>query len=234
MTSQSLPTTPTPSADRIRALAAPALAGALAAGIAIAISELFAGFIAGAPSLVTAIGQLVIDLQPPGAKDFMVNLFGTNDKLALTVFIVVVALVIAAAVGVAGARSIRRADVAFGVFGLVGLFAASRQALVSLPLAVVTTIVAVVGGLWVLRELLSPVALTAASAEPAERKSRARTKATPVAPTWDRRRFLHQAARRSPVPRSWPVGSAAISSRTGRQQPRRSPLCRSPPRPWCR
>ena len=63
----------------------PALAGALAAGVAIAASELVAGVVRGAPSLVVAIGSLVISLQPPGAKDVMVNLFGTNDKLVLNV-----------------------------------------------------------------------------------------------------------------------------------------------------
>ena len=146
VTTPTAQTAPASRPDRLRPFAAPAVAGAIAAGVAIAISELIAGFVAGAPSLVTAIGQLVIDLQPPGAKDFMVGLFGTNDKLALTVFIVVVALAIAGAIGVAGSRNIHRADIGFGVFGLVGLFAASRLALVSLPLAVVTTIVALAGG----------------------------------------------------------------------------------------
>src|SRR5450759_3209183 len=63
----------------------PAVAGALAAGVAIAASELVAGLVSGAPSLVAAIGSLVISLQPPGAKDVMVSLFGTNDKLALNI-----------------------------------------------------------------------------------------------------------------------------------------------------
>ncbi len=63
----------------------PALAGALAAGVAIAVAELFAGLVQGAPSLVIAIGSLVISLQPPGAKDVFVSLFGSNDKVALNV-----------------------------------------------------------------------------------------------------------------------------------------------------
>ena len=80
------------------------VAGALAAGVAIAAAELVAGTVAGAPSLVTSMGSLVISLQPPGAKDLMVNLFGTNDKLALNVAVVVVALVLAGAAGIVGAR----------------------------------------------------------------------------------------------------------------------------------
>src|SRR5664280_2280437 len=79
---------------------APAAAGALGAGAAIAASELGAGLVPGAPSLVTAIGSLVISLQPPGAKELMVNLFGTNDKVALNVLVLVVALVVAAIAGI--------------------------------------------------------------------------------------------------------------------------------------
>src|SRR4051794_41550000 len=75
--------------------AAAATAGAVAAVVAIGISELLAGFLPGAPSLVVAIGQTVIDFQPPGAKDVVVGLFGTNDKAALEILIVVVAIAIA-------------------------------------------------------------------------------------------------------------------------------------------
>ncbi|MDQ2964287.1 MAG: hypothetical protein M3R57_00330, partial [Chloroflexota bacterium] len=60
----------------------PAVAGAVAAGASIGAAELFAGLLPGAPSLVTAIGALVISLQPPGAKELAVTLFGLNDKLA--------------------------------------------------------------------------------------------------------------------------------------------------------
>ena len=66
-----------------------AIGGAAAAAAALGVSELLAGLLPGATSLVAAVGQVVIDLQPPGAKDFVVALFGTNDKLALEVLIVV-------------------------------------------------------------------------------------------------------------------------------------------------
>ncbi len=109
----------------------PALAGALAAGVAIAASELVAGVVRGTPSLVVAIGSLVISLQPPGAKDLMVNLFGTNDKLALNVAVVVVALVIAAAAGILAARRRSLGVAVFVAFGLLAGAAALRD-----PLAV--------------------------------------------------------------------------------------------------
>jgi hypothetical protein len=61
------------------------VAGAVAVAVAIAVGEIVAGLVSGAPSLVVSVGSLAIDLQPPGAKDVVVSLFGTNDKLALNV-----------------------------------------------------------------------------------------------------------------------------------------------------
>ena len=135
-----------------------AVAGALAAATSIAVAELLAGLIPGAPSLVLAIGALVIDFQPPGAKDVVVDLFGTNDKLALNVIVIAAALAVAAALGVAARRRIRRADTGFGVAGLIALVAAWREPLVSLPLAAATVAVAVVAGLASLRFLIAPSA----------------------------------------------------------------------------
>ena len=167
-----------------RVLAA-AVAGALAAAVSIAVSELIAGLVPGAPSLVLAIGALIIDLQPPGAKDLVVGLFGTNDKLALNVLILVVALLIAAALGIAGRSRIRRAETGFVAFGAVALVAAWREPLVSFPLAVVTAVVAVAAGLAALRFLLdrAPGQL--------RRPNLGRRDSAEIAmPSWDRRRFL--------------------------------------------
>ena len=84
------------------------VAGGLAAALGIAIGELMAGLIAGAPSLVIAIGDIVIENQPPGAKELVVELFGSNNKLALNVGIVITAIVIAGLLGVAGRRNFGR------------------------------------------------------------------------------------------------------------------------------
>jgi hypothetical protein len=83
---------------------AAAVAGAVAGAAGVAVAELIAGLISGAPSLVIAVGDLLIRLQPAGAKDLFVNLFGTNDKLALNLLILVVALGLAGAIGVIGRR----------------------------------------------------------------------------------------------------------------------------------
>ena len=70
-----------------------AVAGVAATAAALGVSELLAGVLPGATSLVAAIGQVIIDNQPPGAKDVVVSLFGTNDKLAFELIIVAIALV---------------------------------------------------------------------------------------------------------------------------------------------
>jgi hypothetical protein len=162
----------------------PALAGALAAGVAIAASELIAGVVRGAPSLVTAIGSLVISLQPPGAKDLLVNLFGTNDKLALNVAVVVVALVIAAAAGILAVRRRPLGVAVFVAFGILAGAAALRDPLASQALAVGTAAVAVAAGVVALLALLGLAAGAAASDGPDDRTVGRHT------PEWTRRRFL--------------------------------------------
>ena len=77
-----------------------------------------------APSLLASIGEFVIDHQPPGAKDFVVGLFGTNDKLALEVLILVLAALIGALLGIAAVRwSFAIAGAGFSAFAVAGFFA---------------------------------------------------------------------------------------------------------------
>ena len=90
-----------------------AIAGVVATATALGVSELLAGLLPGATSLVAAVGQVVIDNQPPGAKDVVVALFGTNDKLAFELVIVAVAL---ADRGRPGLLARRRYEIAAGAF----------------------------------------------------------------------------------------------------------------------
>jgi DMSO/TMAO reductase YedYZ molybdopterin-dependent catalytic subunit len=186
-----------------------AVAGALAAGVAIAVAELLAGLVAGAPSLVIAIGSLVIRLQPPGAKDLFAGLFGSNDKLALNAIIVIAALLIAAGAGILAARRFRDSALVFVAFGLVATFAAIREPLVAAPLAVVSGVLALVAGLVALRWLgslaaglaRSPVVRaglgpTSSASVPGGLEAAGSTTETALAatlrdtPAWSRRRFL--------------------------------------------
>jgi DMSO/TMAO reductase YedYZ molybdopterin-dependent catalytic subunit len=130
------------------------VAGAVAVAVAIAVGEILAGLIAGAPSLVVAVGSLVIDLQPPGAKDLVVTLFGTNDKLALNVAILVVALTVGGLLGLVARASFARAAGGSAVFGLVALFASLRLGTFVAELSVITVAIALGSALLILRLLI--------------------------------------------------------------------------------
>lgn len=168
---------------------AAAAAGAIAAAVTLGVGELVAALVPGAPSLVIAIGDLVIDLQPPGAKDLMVSLFGESDKLVLNLVIVVAAVLIAAAVGVAARRRWSWGVIGFLIAGGAALIAAFRQPLTDRLLAVITVVVAVTAGLVVLRWLLGltrPAWAPAGSGVGGVGGAGAMTSM----PDWDRRGFL--------------------------------------------
>ena len=133
-----------------------ALAGLVAGGLGVGLAELIAGLVAGAPSLVVAIGSLVIDLQPPGAKQFVVDLFGEADKLALNLAVLMIALAIGAGLGVLASRRQRLAEVGFLGVGVLA-FVATRvegdtyDPILSFANAAVAVMVAVVALRWLLR-----------------------------------------------------------------------------------
>jgi DMSO/TMAO reductase YedYZ molybdopterin-dependent catalytic subunit len=162
-----------------------ALAGMAAAGLGLGVSEAIAGILPGATSLVDAVGQVVIDLQPPGAKDFVVELFGTNDKLALEIVVTIAALALGAAFGVAAARRFAIGAIGFGVFGVLGFVAGIGQtqampAIVAIQAAAATgiaiqTLSWLLGWLGVSREPARP-----AISDPARRSFLLRTGAVGI------------------------------------------------------
>jgi DMSO/TMAO reductase YedYZ molybdopterin-dependent catalytic subunit len=162
-----------------------ALAGIVATAAALGVSELLAGLLPGATSLVAAVGQFFIDHQPTGAKDFVVSLFGTNDKLALELFIVGVALVIGAGLGLLARRRYEVAAGIFIIFGVLGFVASLADPLASPGVAAAAAAVSVGAGLWVLGWLLDRSGASAPAA----------TKGTTLAkmPDWSRRSFLIRA-----------------------------------------
>src|SRR5215203_1205138 len=120
-----------------------AIAGAVSAAVALGLSELLAGILPGSTSLVAAVGQVVIDLQPPGAKDLVVALFGTNDKLALEVVVVLAAVAIGAGLAIVGRRSFAVAAGGFLAFAAVGFLAALGQPLANPAIVAVQLAIAV-------------------------------------------------------------------------------------------
>lgn len=130
-----------------------ALSGLLAAAAALATGELAGAFTGNRPSLVTAVGDEFIDLYAASLKDLAVRLFGTNDKVALVVGIVVVSLVLGALGGILGRRRFWASAAGFAAFGAIGLVAGLRDPLASAWTAWISALVAVsagVGTLWFL------------------------------------------------------------------------------------
>ena len=100
-----------------------ALLGVVAAGAALAVSELVAGIFLSAPSLVRTIGQRVIDITPVPVVDWAIAMFGANDKLVLVIGIVLVSLGIGAFLGLLARDRPGVAAAGFVVFGAVGFVA---------------------------------------------------------------------------------------------------------------
>jgi DMSO/TMAO reductase YedYZ molybdopterin-dependent catalytic subunit len=132
-----------------------ALSGLVAAAAALSVGELIAGLVHGIPSPIAAVGAAAIDYAPPGSKDVVVSLFGTNDKAALTILVAVAVLASGLGIGLAARRSLALAG--WLVVGLVGVggLASLRDPTAVGPLVVVTAALQAGVGLQVLLMLLA-------------------------------------------------------------------------------
>ncbi len=143
-----------------------ALAGALAAGLALAVGELVGAFIDSAPSLVVSVGDVVIDNTPLGIVRFSIEIFGTNDKPALLTGIVITSLVIGALLGILSVKRRWIGAAGFTLFGLVGALTGMRDPAGSDLAAVVTAAAAAGAGIIALFWMLSALEPASAEAEP--------------------------------------------------------------------
>lgn len=219
MTDQMHPTDRTaapPSRSGVRAISwSAALAGFASGCVGIGVSELFAGLVKGIPSLLVAVGDLIIRLQPPGAKDVVVSVLGVNDKLALNMLVVVVGLIAATLAGLLASHRFELAVGVFAVFGFVAAAAGAREPLGSPAAAVVNAVVAVGTGLATLWVLLHHIRVDRALADsrvldPALVKLGGRATESSVIETrdWSRRRFL--------IVSTGIIGGAAVAGGFGR------------------
>ncbi len=142
-----------------------AAVGMASAAVAVGVGEIVAGLLGGT-SAIGAVGALVISLQPPGAKDLMVSLFGTNDKLALEIMVFVGGVLLGGLIGLIGERDRRLAYGAYLALGVVGIVLVLQDPLEDLTPAVLTVGAAVVGGIatfmW-LSSALQPAQANAAA-----------------------------------------------------------------------
>jgi len=104
-----------------------ALDGVVAGAVAVGVSSLLGGamtflsFSTGTPSPLTALAGAFIDRTPPWLKDAAIRAFGTYDKTALLVGMVLVLVLVSAAAGV---LSRRRPTAAYVVLAIGGALAA--------------------------------------------------------------------------------------------------------------
>src|SRR6476646_8377154 len=95
-----------------------ALVGVASAAVALGVTQLVAvPFGPGADSR-TAVGSAVIDLTPGPVKEWAIQLFGTADKLVLTILVLGVIALIAA---VTARWETRRVPVGSGAIVLAGI-----------------------------------------------------------------------------------------------------------------
>ncbi|MDX5318940.1 MAG: molybdopterin-dependent oxidoreductase, partial [Actinomycetes bacterium] len=156
-------------------------------------SELAAGLLRGVPSLVESVADVAIDSVPPGVKDWAIATFGTWNKVALVIGIVLTLAVLGAGIGVLARRSLLLAGAALVLLGMVGVAAA---VLAGRPGggAVAGATAAVLAGLIALRWLLG--------------RGRAPDNAPDAGPDAGRRAFL--------VAAGVVAGLAALSAAAGR------------------
>jgi DMSO/TMAO reductase YedYZ molybdopterin-dependent catalytic subunit len=133
-----------------------AAAGVVAVGTGLALGELAAGLVSPSLSPVTAVGGALIDVVPPGVKDWAISLFGTADKIAL---LGGMGLVIAALAALAGIAELRRrfAGMAliavFGVAGLAAVLGRSELTGNAIPVPLLAAVVGMVLLRWLIRLL---------------------------------------------------------------------------------
>lgn len=169
--------------------------------------------LAGVPSLMEAIGATVIDLTPPGLKDWAIAVFGVADKLVLLLGVLLVAGLLGAATGLLAARRFSFGVAVIAAFGgLAAIAAALRGDGVGGLGAAVVAAVAGIGALRVLLHRAGPAGPTPQAAGP--------TSGTDPGADPSRRRFLRGVA---------VIGAAAVvSGAAGRQLTRRAAVAIAP------
>ena len=131
-----------------------AVAGLVAAAVALAVSEFVARLVDG-ESLVVAIGDVIIDSSPRSVSGAAIETFGTNDKPALLVGIVATSLLLGAALGPLAMRYRAIGVAALAVFALVGGLVGARDPFTSPAQAWTTALAAGIAGAATLLLLLN-------------------------------------------------------------------------------
>ncbi|MFD0265471.1 molybdopterin-dependent oxidoreductase [Streptomyces sp. NPDC127106] len=101
-----------------------AACGLVAACAGLAVAQLAAAWVRPDAAPVTAVGGAVVDRTPVGLREWAVAQFGTADKLVLTLGIIAVLGLLAAAAGILAVRHLPAGEAVVGAVGLLGALAA--------------------------------------------------------------------------------------------------------------
>ena len=173
--------------------------GLLSTGAGLAVAELVAGLDREASSPVVSVGQEIIDIVPPGVKDWAIDTFGTADKLALVLGTVFSLAVIGSIVGILAVTGRRMA--AYAVTSAVGLIGAWAVTMRPDP-TFAKLLPAIAGTLASIGCPLVPGAAHEPAARRQCRRDRSRAPGRPTRlPAGRRHRRRHLARRRRPRPR---------------------------------
>ncbi len=131
-----------------------ALHGVAAAAVALGVTQLLAVPFGPQADARTAIGSAVIDLTPGPVKEWAIQLFGTADKIMLTVAVLAVITVIAAVTGARETRTLPVGSIAIALAGIAGCAAVLSRAGAT-AIDIIPTVVGTLSGIAVLRLLVS-------------------------------------------------------------------------------
>ena len=183
-----------------------ALAGLIAAAVAMGVAQLVAGISGPKGSPAVAVGEAAIDHTPPALKDFAITEFGSHDKLVLLTGILVVLAAFAAAFGGLAVRRVWYGLAGLAAFAGIGLLAALTRPDAAAA-DVLPTLVGAAAGAIALVHLVRAAKPSAAASAP-----RAPTAAGVGYP-----RGTHQTDRRHfMLASAGAVGTAAVSTLVGR------------------
>jgi DMSO/TMAO reductase YedYZ molybdopterin-dependent catalytic subunit len=129
-----------------------ALAGVAAVAAALGVGELVAVLTGPLTSPAIAVGGAIIDNVPESLKHFAITLFGTHDKLALQVGMLVLLGLAGAGLGLLARRRLPWALAGIGAFALLGVAAAVTRYQAG-PLALLPSLAAGATGVFVLYRL---------------------------------------------------------------------------------
>ncbi len=182
------------------------------AWVALGVSQLVAGIGRPQGSPVAAVGSAAIDRTPAAVKNFAISAFGSHDKTALIIGILVVLAVFSAAIGIAAMRNLRNGYIGLAIFAVIGLAAALTRPDAAL-VDVLPTLIGALAGAYALSLLVRAAGGRAprGAVSPSTGQVAAPRAARPrgVTPPPDFTVPADPAGADSPVPAPGPAGQAA-------------------------